>query len=53
MLHGLQNFVGTSIAAFGDVAETTIVQSVSAGPSASGSAFGGSGGKGWRLRGSI
>jgi len=57
MLQGLQNLVGTSMAAvFSDLdveEEMTIVQSVSGGPRARGSALGLAGGKGWRLRGRI
>jgi hypothetical protein len=53
MLQGLQNLVGTSMAADGEVAEMTMVQSVRGGPRVRGSSLAAVGGKGWRLRGRI
>jgi len=53
MLQLLQYFVGTSIAAFVPVAETTMVHSVVGGPRLSGSSLGLGGGNGCRFRGSI
>ena len=53
MLQVLQYLVGTSMAAVADVAETTIVHSVSVGPIASGSSLGFGGGKGCRFLGRI
>ena len=53
MLQVLQYFVGTSIAAVFDVAETTMVHSVVAGPMVKGSSFGLGGGKGCKFRGRI
>jgi hypothetical protein len=51
MLQLLQYLVGTSIAAFVPVADTTIVHSVVAGPTFRGSSLGLVGAKGCRLRG--
>ena len=53
MLQVLQYFVGTSIAAVFDVAETTMVHSVVAGPRVNGSSFGLGGGNGCKFRGRI
>lgn len=53
MLHVLQYFVGTSMAAVFDFALLTIVHSVRGGPIVKGSSFGSDGGKGWRFRGRI
>lgn len=53
MLQLLQYLVGTSIAAFVPVADTTIVHSVVAGPTFRGSSLGLVGAKGCRLRGRI
>lgn len=53
MLQVLQYFVGTSMAAVVDVAETTMVHSVVAGPMVKGSSLGFGGGNGCRFRGRI
>ena len=53
MLHVLQYFTGTSIAATADVANLTITQSSVGGPIAKGSSEGSGTGIEWRLRGTI
>ena len=53
MLHDLQYFTGTSMAAVSEPASRIMTQSFVGGPSASGSVFGSVGGKGWILRGII
>jgi hypothetical protein len=53
MLQVLQYFVGTSMAAEAEVAETTMVHSVRAGPRARGSSEGLGAGNGCKLRGRI
>jgi hypothetical protein len=53
MLQLLQYFVGTSIAALREAADTTMVHSVVEGPTFNGSSLGFDGGNGCKLRGRI